>query len=196
MTVEQVMDIVQRDMSYYKNSGGGVTFSGGEPTMQPRFLLACLKKCKQIGINTALDTCGLAKWPVFDEILPYIDLFLYDIKEMDSEKHKQLTGVGNELILENLRRISERGKPVWIRIPLIPGYNDSEKDLRRTAEFIKQLKGIRKVSLLPYNEAAAAKYQFMGQNYKLADVVACSKEREAELVDIFSCLGIEVELGR
>ena len=102
LTVEKVIDIVLRDISYYKNSGGGVTFSGGEPTMQPRFLLACLKKCKEIGIHTALDTCGLVKWPIFDEILPYVDLLLYDIKDMDSEKHKQLTGVGNELILENL----------------------------------------------------------------------------------------------
>ncbi len=196
LTVEQVMDIVRRDMSYYKNSGGGVTFSGGEPTMQPRFLLACLKKCKEIGIHTALDTCGLVKWPVFDEILPYVDLFLYDIKDMDSEKHKKFTGVGNELILENLNRINQRGKSIWVRVPLIPGYNDSETDISRIANFIRLMKSVEKVSLLPYNSAAGAKYQFIGKHYELEHVVHQSEEKLMALVEVFSILGIEVELGR
>ncbi len=196
LTVEKVIDIVRRDISYYKNSGGGVTFSGGEPTMQPRFLLACLKKCKEIGIHTALDTCGLVKWPVFDEILPYVDLFLYDIKYMDSDKHKQLTGVGNELILENLNRINQRGKPIWVRVPLIPGYNDSEKDVGKIANFVGLMKSVEKVSLLPYNRAAGVKYQFIGKHYELEHVVHQSEEKLMALADVFSILGIEVELGR
>jgi pyruvate formate lyase activating enzyme len=114
-TVEQIINIVERDLVYYKNSGGGVTFSGGEPTAQPEFLASCLQKCKDLGIHTALDTCGFAKWSVFEKILPHVDLFLYDIKHMDNGKHAQFTGVGNELILENLKKISQRGKPVWVR---------------------------------------------------------------------------------
>lgn len=167
LTVEQVMDILKKDWLYYKNSGGGVTFSGGEPTAQPRFLATCLKRCKEVGIHTAVDTCGFAKWSVFEEILPYVDLFLYDLKHMDSKKHKLFTGVGNELILKNAKRISKRGKPLWIRIPLIPGYTDSEENLSQSAEFIRELKFVQKLSLLPYNVASGANYSFIGRSYEL-----------------------------
>lgn len=196
LTVEQVMNVVQRDLVYYRNSGGGVTFSGGEPTAQPEFLASCLKRCKDMGIHTALDTCGFAKWSIFEEILPYVDLLLYDIKHMDSAKHKQFTGVGNELILENLKRISQRGKPIWVRIALIPGYNDSEENLRRIAEFVRPLKAVEKVSLLPYNTAAGARYLSIGKNYELEHLIPHSEERAIAFVDIFSRLGIKAELGR
>ena len=196
LTVEQVINIVERDLVYYRNSGGGVTFSGGEPAAQPDFLASCLKRCKDIGIHTALDTCGLVKWSVFEEILPYVDLFLYDIKHMDSEKHKQLTGAGNRLILENLNRISQRGKPIWVRIALIPGYNDSEENLRQIAEFVRPLKAVEKVTLLPYNPAAGAKYQFIGKNYGLEYLAPHPEERMMAFVEIFSRLGMKAELGR
>jgi len=195
LTVEQVMNVVERDSVYYRNSGGGVTFSGGEPTMQPKFLLACLKRCKDAGIHTAVDTCGFVKWSVFVELLPYIDLFLYDLKHMDSKKHQQFTGVGNELILENLKRISQQGKPIWVRIPLIPGYNDCEENLRGVAEFVRPLETVEKVSLLPYNILTGAKYQFIGKKYKLEHLVPHSKERAMAFVEIFSRLGIKAELG-
>lgn len=195
-TVEQLMDVIRRDLTYYKNSGGGVTFSGGEPTAQPDFLASCLKACKDIGIHTILDTCGLVKWSVFEEILPYVDLFLYDIKYMDSEKHEQLTGTGNEWILKNLRRISQRRKSIWVRIPLIPGCNDSEKNLQRIAEFVSPLKSVEKVSLLPYNNVAGAKYQLIGKDYELEYLAPHTKERMMAFVEIFSRLGVKVELGR
>ncbi len=189
LTVEQVINVVRRDLVYYRNSGGGVTFSGGEPTMQPRFLVACLKKCKEIGIHTAIDTCGFVKWSVLKRMLPYIDLFLYDVKHMDSEKHEELTGVGNESILQNLRSINQQGKPIWIRIPLIPGCNDSEENLHRVAEFVKPLMSVEKVVLLPYNKAASAKYEFIGKKYELEDLVPHSKKEMDAFVEMFSCLG-------
>jgi len=157
--------------------------------MHPRFLVACLKKCKEIGIHTAIDTCGFVKWSVLKRMLPYIDLFLYDVKHMDSGKHEELTGVGNELILQNLRSISQQGKPIWIRIPLIPGCNDSEENLHRVAEFVKTLMSVEKVVLLPYNKAASAKYEFIGKKYELEDLVPHSKKEVEAFVEIFSCLG-------
>lgn len=195
-TVDQVMNVVERDLVYYRNSGGGVTFSGGEPTMQPGFLTACLKRCKEMGINTAIDTCGFVKWPVLERMLPYIDLFLYDLKQMDSEKHQEFTGAGNALILQNLRSISRQGKRIWIRIPLIPGYNDSVENLRRVAEFAKPLGAIEKVVLLPYNKAAGAKYGFIGKKYELEDLVSHSKEEMAAFLEIFRRLGVKAELSR
>lgn len=192
LTVEQLMNILKKDWVYYKNSGGGVTFSGGEPTAQAGFLAACLKRCKELEIHTAVDTCGFAEWAVFEEILPYVDLFLYDIKHMDSTKHKRFTGVGNELILKNLKKVSQHGKSIWIRIPLIPGYTDSEENLRQTGEFVRELKGVERVSLLPYNTAAGARYSYIGRKYELEHLGLYPKQRKRTCVESFSSLGIEV----
>ena len=196
MSVEQVMAVVGKDLVYYRNSGGGVTFSGGEATMQPEFLLACLKACKSAGIDTALDTCGQAKWSILEEMLPYVDLFLYDIKHMDSVRHKELTGVGNELILQNLGRIVRRGKPIWVRIPLIPGYNDSEDNLRKVAALVAPMGTVEKISLLPYNVVSGAKYPSIGEKYQLGQVVPHSKDEEKALAKMLSCNGKKAELGR
>ena len=196
LTVEQVMNVVERDLVYYKNSGGGVTFSGGEPLAQPRFLLACLKKSKDLGIHTALDTSGFAKWLVFEEMLSYLDLILYDIKHMDKVMHKQFTGVGNELILENLKKANEWQKPIWIRVPLVPGYNDSCENFRDIAEFVRPLKSVEKVSLLPYNQAAEAKYQFIGGKFSLKNIAPHPEDTAMAFLKIFLDLGIKAELGR
>ena len=186
LTVDQVVDVVKRDIVYYTNSGGGVTFSGGEATFQPNFLTACLKACKELGIHTAVDTCGVVRWSVLEKMLPYVDLFLFDIKHMDSQTHKELTGAGNELILQNLRNLSNHDKTIWIRIPLIPGNNDSEENLRQTAEFIKPLAGIERITLLPYNDAAGAKYGFIGKKYPLEGIVPHSEMEYEEIVSTFS----------
>lgn len=196
MTVEQVLETVERDRVYYRNSGGGVTFCGGEPTTQNAFLLACLKACKDAGIDTALDTCGHVKWSVLEEMLPHIDLFLYDIKHMDDAHHKELSGVGNGLILENLKRISERRKPIWVRIPLIPGYNDSEGNLGKMAAFVAPLDAVEKISLLPYNVVSGAKYPCIGETYSLEHVVAHTRDEENALAKMLSGYGKEVEVGR
>ncbi len=195
LTVDQVMDVVRRDSVYYDNSGGGITFSGGEPTAQPRFLAACAKQCRVEVIHTALDTCGFVEWPVLERILPYIDLILFDLKHMDSQKHERLTGVNNDLILENLQRIDQRAKPIWIRIPLIPGYNDSEENLGRIAEMARHLTAVKKISILPYNSAAGAKYRLIGRDYSL-EGLDYSNEREQEILQIFTTTKIDVEIGR
>ena len=196
MSAEQVMEVVERDLVYYRNSGGGVTFCGGEPAMQHEFLLSCLKACRDAGIDTALlDTCGHVKWSVLEEMLPRVDLFLYDIKHMDSARHKEFTGVGNELILDNLLKISQRRKPVWVRIPLIPGYNDSEDNLREVAEFVRPMEAVEKITLLPYNVVTGAKYQSSGEKYRLEDVVPHSKDEEKALAKMLSRLGKRVEVG-
>lgn len=196
MTVDEIVDIVRRDTVYYKNSGGGVTFSGGEALGQPEFLTACLERCRQEGIHTAVDTCGFAKWSVLEQVLPHTDLFLYDLKQMDSRKHKEMTGVGNTVILENLKRIDGQGKRVWVRVPLIPGYNDSIENLRQVAEFTRALTSVEKISLLPYNGAAGAKYSFIGRKYGLEHLDGHTKLEKADFVNLFSCVGLEVEIGR
>ncbi len=196
LTVPRVMDVVSRDQAYYRSSEGGVTFSGGEPTIQPDFLTACLKCCRQLGIHTALDTCGYVAWSVMERLLPLVDLFLFDIKHMDDGQHRRLTGAGNRLILRNLSRIDQCGKPIWIRVPLIPGYNDSEDNLRQVAALVERLKMVRKLSLLPYNDAAGAKYQFIGWKYRLDSVGRQPPEREQEYLEYFSHLDVDVALGR
>jgi pyruvate formate lyase activating enzyme len=157
-TVEEVMAKIRRDVPFYKKSGGGVTVSGGECLCQPAFLLAMLKQCKSEGIHTAVDTTGFADWDVIEPILPYTDLFLYDLKHMDSEKHKQATGVPNERILENARRIAKAGGRFHVRIPIIPMYNESERDFEAFGEFISELGGVDVVQLLPYHKLGVAKW--------------------------------------
>jgi len=195
LSVEQVIETIEKDLVYYRNSGGGVTFCGGEPTMQHEFLLACLEACRNAGIHTALDTCGHVKWSVLEKMLPYIDLFLYDVKHMDSARHKELTGVGNELILDNLKRIAQQGKPIWVRIPLIPGCNDSEDNLRAVAEFVAPMESVEKISLLPYNVVTGAKYQSIGEKYQLEHVVPNSKDEDVALARMLSHLGKRAEVG-
>ncbi len=185
-TADEIADVVKRDMVYYKNSGGGVTFSGGEPTLQPRFLTACLEKCKKLGIHTAIDTCGYVQWSVLEKMLPHIDLVLFDVKHMDDKAHRELTGVGNELILKNLQKMSDGEKSIWARIPLIPGYNDSEENLCKAADFLRSLAGITKVTLLPYNNAANVKYEFIGEAYTLKGVSPHADEEYEKLVKLFS----------
>ena len=196
MTVDQVMNLIERDSVYYRNSGGGVTFSGGEPTAQPDFLALCLQRCHEKGIHTAIDTCGLAKWSVFETILPYIDLVLYDVKHMDSSKHRQFTGVDNGLVLENLKKISRMGKSIWLRVPLIPGYTDSQENLHRIAEFARDLESVEKISLLPYNTASGAKYLSIGKKYELEDYGIYPEATVTALAEIFSSLDLYAEAGR
>jgi pyruvate formate lyase activating enzyme len=195
LKTEDVLSIIKRDSAYYKNSGGGVTFSGGEPALQPEFLKECLIKCRDAGIHTAVETCGYVKWPVLEEILPFVDLFLYDIKHLDSARHKDLTGAGNELILENLAKISAKDKAVWIRIPLITGCNDTMDNISQTAGFVAGLKAVQLVSLLPYNTAAGANYMATGREYSLKQLGLYSLEHGQELADIFTKLGITVKLN-
>ncbi len=165
MTAEEVFSEVERDTLFYRSSGGGVTVGGGEPTMQPRFLVEFLRKCHEQGIHTALDTSGYAEWKEMEEILKHVDLVLYDIKQIDLVKHAEYTGVSNELILENARRISSKGIPMIIRVPVIPGYTDGEDSVRSILEFACILKSVAKVELLPFHRLGEPKYRKLGRSY-------------------------------
>ena len=163
MSVDEVMKEILRDRAFYENSGGGVTFSGGECMLQIDFLEEILKKCKENGIHTAVDTAGHVPFEYFERILPYTDLFLYDIKAFDSEIHKQYVGVGNELILKNLAKLLACGASVWIRIPTIPTVNASEDEMRKIKAFLDEHGTPEKVELLPYHAMGEGKCVAIGK---------------------------------
>lgn len=165
MTAEEVFSEIERDALFYRSSGGGVTVGGGEPTMQPRFLVEFLGKCHEQGIHTALDTSGYVKWQEMEEILKHVDLVLYDLKQIDPARHAEYTGVSPELILENARGISGKGIPMIIRVPVIPGYTDGEDNIRGIMEFASILKNVVKVDLLPFHRLGEPKYKKLGRNY-------------------------------
>ncbi len=160
-TAEEVMAEVQKDVLFYNASGGGVTFSGGECMLQPDFLAQLLQICKKQNIHTAVDTAGCVSWTAFEKVLPDTDLFLYDIKTMDSRIHKEHTGADNALILENLQKLCQTGKDIIIRVPIIPGVNDREEEIREIARYAKNL-GIKKIELLPYHGMGTYKYEALG----------------------------------
>lgn len=162
-TVEEVLTEVEKDMLFYKTSGGGVTFSGGECMLQIDFLEALLKKCKEKGIHTAVDTAGNVPFSQFERILPDTDLFLYDIKLMDSRKHARYTGQGNEQILKNLKNLLMSGADVWIRIPVIAGVNDSAEEMQAIKAFLESCGKPEKIELLPCHAMAEYKYRAIGK---------------------------------
>jgi pyruvate formate lyase activating enzyme len=182
VTVDEVVDEVKKDIPFYKNSGGGVTLSGGEPTMQPEFCIAILEASKKAGMHTALDTSGYVKIDVLKDVLKYVDLVLYDIKHLDPEKHKEYTGVSNELILSNLFEIDKLGIPIEIRMPTIPGINDSEENLLALCQLVNKVKSIERIRLLPYHRLGEGKYERLEMEYKLKGLETPNKERMEELV--------------
>ena len=167
-TIDEVMHRLLRDKPFFDESNGGVTISGGECLCQPEFTLGLLKSCKEHGIHTAVDTTGFVKWEVIASILPYTDLFLYDLKCMDSALHKQVIGVPNELILENAKKIAAVGGRLWIRIPVIPLFNKSEAHFRQYAAFLCEIKdSIEMVQLLPYHTMGLSKYERLLRKEKI-----------------------------
>lgn len=181
-TVEEVFAQIIKNKSFFDNSGGGVTFSGGECMLQIDFLYDILKLCKENGIHTAVDTAGNVKWECFEKILPFTDLFLYDIKAYNSETHKKWTGVDNKLILENLSKLLKKAK-VWIRIPIIPNVNDDEKEILLIKEFLINNGYPEKVELLPYHKMGENKFSALGKQAYAFDVP--SKETTEKLMQIF-----------
>ena len=167
VTVEEALAIALEDRPFYGHTGG-VTLSGGEPLMQPDFALELLRGLKAAGVTTALDTCGHVAWQVFERTLPVCDLYLFDVKHMDSAAHRRLTGQGNELILDNLRRLLCAGARVHVRVPLIPGLNDSEENIVRLGEFLQE-KPPERIKLLPYHQMARVKYTALGMADTLPD---------------------------
>lgn len=194
VTVSDVMDEVIKDYIFYEESGGGVTFSGGEPMLQPDFLLELLIKCSHKGIHTSVDTSGFAPKNDFKRIRNYADLFLFDLKIMDDETHIKYTGVSNKLIHENLVDLSRNNNNIIIRIPLIPGITDTELNLKEIIEFLVDLKTIRKVSLLPYNEFSESKYKRFNIDYTLGKLEVQSDEKLSYFSNMFKSNGFEVKI--
>jgi len=164
-TVDEAFKIAAQDRDFYNTSGGGVTISGGEPLLQWEFVRDLFKKCRDAGFHTALDTTAYCPWESMEQVLKYTDLILFDIKHMDPQKHEEKTGVSNELILENLDKASNATTTkIWLRIPLIPGFNDSESNMQKTAELASRTRA-EKISLLPYHDWGKGKYSSLGRQY-------------------------------
>jgi pyruvate formate lyase activating enzyme len=177
---EEVIEELVSDRVFYETSGGGVTFSGGEPMMQVDFLCEVLPRCRAAGLHVALDTCGAAAWESYERVLPWVDLALYDLKIMDANRHRAATGVSNDIILENARRLAAHGVPMWIRTPVIPGYTDDHENILAIARFINEaLPTVRRWDLLAYNNLGRPKYQRLDREY-LLDKVPLMTRHEIE----------------
>jgi pyruvate formate lyase activating enzyme len=194
-TVAEVMAVIERDVPFYDQSGGGVTVSGGEPLMQPGFLLALLQACQARYIHTTLDTCGFAPWTALDRVRPYVDLFLYDVKLMDPHRHRQWTGRSNERILGNLEALSRHGHRIAMRLPILPGVNDDGENVAQTAAFAAGLPHLERVDLLPYHPMAADKYERLHRAYSLPGMQPPSAEAMAAIAGVFSRYGLRVQVG-
>ena len=169
-SVEELLAEVCKDRVFYETSGGGVTFSGGEPLLQADFLAALLPRCKEAGLHVALDTCGALPWEWYERVLPWVDLALYDLKVMDPERHRAATGVPNDRILANAAGLAGRGLPIWVRTPVIPGYTADLENIRAIGEFIRQrLPTVERWDLLAYTNLGRPKYHRLGRPYALED---------------------------
>lgn len=171
VTVEDVMEEVKKDIPYYRRSGGGVTLSGGEALLQPDFAVQILTECHRLGINTAMETTGFAKFEVIERYLPHLDYILMDIKHINERKHIEFTTQSNKLILENARKIAQSGVDLTIRVPVIPGFNDSEAEISAIASFASSLPGVEKLHLLPYHRMGEDKYKALGREYLLSGIL-------------------------
>jgi pyruvate formate lyase activating enzyme len=200
-TVGEVMDaaelvaVIDKDQLFYDESGGGVTFSGGEPLAQPRFLEAVLAGCNRRDIHTVLDTSGFAPAAVLDRVLPRLQLVLFDLKIMDADLHRRYTGVSNESILDNLKRIDGGSTPWRLRIPLIPGMTDTETNLEQIARFAAGRQSIQGVDLLPFHRIASGKYRRLGLADPMDRVQPHSPDRVAAIEDRFASAGLDVSIG-
>jgi pyruvate formate lyase activating enzyme len=176
-TPEQLLEELLKDQVFYETSGGGVTFSGGEPMMQVDFLCEVLPRCKAAGLHIALDTCGVASSERYQRVLDWVDLVLYDLKIMDSERHKAATGIHNDLILQNARLLAARGVPLWIRTPVIPGYTDDPDNIRAIGRFIRErLPTMERWDLLAYTNLGRPKYHRLDIPYQLEDAPLLTRQ--------------------
>ena len=194
MTVSAVVRKIEKDVVFYDESGGGVTFSGGEPLAQPRFVDALLEACVTRHIHTVVDTCGLADRDLMLHLSEKVDLFLYDFKLFDPIKHRKYVGVSNESILGNLEALAQRKKPVVVRFPIIPGINDEAEDIRQMASFLTGL-GLLRIDLLPYHRIGVEKYRRAGMQYRLEELEPPSTDHVREIAAQFERQGFAVRIG-
>lgn len=195
-SVADLLEVIENERPFFDQSGGGVTFSGGEPLLYPDFLIKILDACGQLNIHRTIDTAGLAKTETVLEVAKRTDLFLYDLKLMDSEKHKQWTGVGNSRILQNLEALARTGADIQVRIPLINGVNSDAHNIKATAEFVAALSGPRKpVSLLPYHNVAGGKAAKLGKEYDPGIMLEPGEDELVRIIDQFAAVGLTASVG-
>ena len=191
----QIMTEIKKDLPFFDQSCGGVTFSGGEPLMQPEFLLDLLQQCGTLEIHRTVDTSGFAPAEILLTVAEHTDLFLYDIKHMDDKKHRFFTGVSNELILHNLKTLSAAGKHIRVRIPLISGINDDEKNIRATGLFLTEIAPMQGIDILPHHNSGRGKYRKLGLKYPGSKMKCPEESRINRTVSILREYGLEVHLG-
>ncbi|AFM24838.1 glycyl-radical enzyme activating protein [Desulfomonile tiedjei] len=195
LSTEDLFREVTRDSAFFRRSKGGITVGGGEPTFQPRFVSEFMRRCKDSNIHTAMETCGYCPWESLDNILEHTDTVFMDIKHMDDRVHRRLTGVSNRSIRENARKVAQK-RPLIVRIPVVPGLNDSEENVRATAKFAAQLgKNLLRIELLPYHKLGLGNYERLGKNYQLTEVEPPSDERMELLRSATEGCGIQVRVA-
>ncbi len=195
-TLDNLLRIVEEDKAFYDKSGGGVTVSGGDPLMQAQFIREFLRECRDRRIHTAIETSGYAQWKTMERVLEFTDLVLYDIKHMSSRRHRELTGVSNKLILQNLKKTADRKVPIIIRIPLVPDSNDSEENIENTTKLVAQLKNVQEIHILPYHRLGMTKYQGLDREYKLPNLSPPDAGKIQKCVKVMEKgSGLEVKVG-
>lgn len=195
ISVDQAIQEVMKDSVFYDESGGGVTFSGGEPLMQPEFLRTILVRLREIGLHTAIDTSLYAKQAVLEDVLPYTNLFLCDVKHVDADKHKEWTGVDNNIIFKNLRYISEVGAELIVRVPVVPGFNDTIDEIKEIVSFVESLKVVKQINLLPYNSGGVSKGRRLIQSKDILQSTPPQIDKMNELEEVVNSFGFQVKEG-
>lgn len=193
VTAEEILAQIKPDQYAYAQPGGGITFSGGEPLMQRTFLLAVLQGCKVMGLHTAVNTCGYAPWEAFESILPYVDQFLFELKMVDEERHIQFTGVSNKLILQNLRALSDLGRSIILRAPIISGINDDPSSFNDLCSLVTTL-NLQRIDLVPYQPASEEQYQSIARSDRLPDLTLPSQDEIQSIVDCLQNTGVPVAI--
>ncbi len=195
VTVADIMPELLSDLVYYRRSGGGITLSGGEILCQREFAKSLLMACKEHGLHTAIESTGFSSFENIEPILPYVDLFLMDIKHVNSEKHKEFCAVPCELILENAQKIARSARELIIRTPVVPGFNDTPEEIRAIAKFASSLEGVKEHHLLPYHRLGSDKYKGLSRNYALSDIEPPTKEKMNYLLSVAEEYGLKCQIG-
>ena len=194
-TVDEILEEIEKDRVFYDQSGGGATFSGGEPLMQHEFLTQLLLECKKNGIHTVLDTSGYAPTEIFTSFINLVDIFFYDLKIIDDKQHLFYTGVSNRLIQDNLKELDKANKKTYIRFLVIPGITDTAENIEATAGVLSSLNNVEEVNLLTYHKLAGEKYKKLGKEYRMGDVNTISKEELEAVKHAFEAYGFKTGIG-
>lgn len=195
VTVAEIMQEVKKDSIYYRRSGGGITLSGGEVLAQPEFARAILEACSTAGINTAVETSGFASFDMVESLIPFVNLFLYDVKHVSEEKHRAFTGQSNDPILSNLRKLGERNVPIIVRIPVIPTFNHMPEEIGEITRFAASINGVKEIHLLPYHRLGENKYHELDRNYEFSSIEPLEKEEMENLLEIAKKTGLHCQIG-